>query len=228
MDPEREIFGALPPRRDDSPEFLDKETGFWAEIETDEGNGKYTFKEKVRNDATTWADKTGGRTGDCYESNDTTGIAEKTIIQIRIEHDATGTLRYIFNNPVQEGDGTWTSRDDTDENEIIHIGPGSYYAGGECRNKTNPACGPKYAVGVDQCAHTIGWWYVDATLIWRWYSPFGAADPAPAYDAWDSGKTYAQSDKVTYAGHVWVSLQNGNENHQPDTSPTWWQDNGAA
>ena len=96
MDPEREIFGALPPRRDDSPEFLDKETGFWAEIETDEGNGKYTFKEKVRNDATTWADKTGGRTGDCYESNDTTGIAEKTIIQIRIEHDATGTLRYIF------------------------------------------------------------------------------------------------------------------------------------
>jgi len=104
MDPEHEIFGALPPRRDDSPEFLDKETGFWAEIETDEGNGKYTFKEKVRNDATTWADKTGGRTGDCYESNDTTDIAEGTIIQIRIEHDATGTLRYVFDrHQVQDG-----------------------------------------------------------------------------------------------------------------------------
>ena len=104
MDPEHEIFGALPPRRDDSPEFLDKETGFWAEIETDEGNGKYTFKEKVRQNATTWADLTGGRTGDCYEANDTEGIADGTKIQIRIEHDATGTLRYIFNrHQVQDG-----------------------------------------------------------------------------------------------------------------------------
>ena len=100
MDPEREIFGALPPRRDDSPEFLDKETGFWAEIVTEVGSGKYTFKEKVRNDATTWADKTGGRTGDCYESNDLSGIATGGIIQIRIEHDSTGTLRYIFDIPI--------------------------------------------------------------------------------------------------------------------------------
>lgn len=96
MDPERDILGALPPRRDDSPDFLDKEARFWAEVVTEVGSGKYTFKEKVRNNATTWKDKSGGRTGDCYEANDLEGITVGTIIQIRIEHDAGGILRYLF------------------------------------------------------------------------------------------------------------------------------------
>jgi hypothetical protein len=69
---------------------------FWAEIVTDATGGAYTFKEEYRLNATTWADLTGGRTGTCYEANDVEGIAVGTIIQIRIEYDATGALRYVF------------------------------------------------------------------------------------------------------------------------------------
>jgi hypothetical protein len=40
--------------------------------------------------------------------------------------------------------------------------------------------------------------------------------------AWNSGTTYALNDEVQFSGLNWLSLQNGNTNHQPDTSPTWW------
>lgn len=69
---------------------------FPAEIVTDATGGAYTFKEKYRLNATTWADLTGGRTGTCYESNDVAGIAVGKIIQIRVEYDTGGTLRYVF------------------------------------------------------------------------------------------------------------------------------------
>jgi len=79
------------------PVLLPADEGFWGEIVTDATGGAYTFKEKYRADATTWADLTGGRTGTCYEANDVAGIAVGTIIKIREEYDATGTLRYVFN-----------------------------------------------------------------------------------------------------------------------------------
>jgi len=69
---------------------------FWGEVVTEVGSGVYTFKQKCRADATTWKDKTGGRTGTCYESNDVAGIAVGTIIKIRVERDTGGTLRYVF------------------------------------------------------------------------------------------------------------------------------------
>lgn len=77
--------------------FPDSEPAVWGEVVTEVGSGKYTFKEKVLTDGTTWTDKTGGRTGDCYESNDLEHIAVGKIIKIRIEHDTGGTLRYVFN-----------------------------------------------------------------------------------------------------------------------------------
>ncbi len=40
--------------------------------------------------------------------------------------------------------------------------------------------------------------------------------------AWDPTVTYALDDGVTYSGVTYESLQNGNLNHEPDTSPTWW------
>ena len=40
--------------------------------------------------------------------------------------------------------------------------------------------------------------------------------------AWSSGTTYAIDAEAQFAGSNWVSLQNGNLNHQPDVSPTWW------
>jgi len=127
---------------------------FWAEIVTDETGGAYTFKEKKREDATTWSDLTGGRTGTCYEANDVAGIALGTIIQIRIEHDATGTLRYVFNRPLRSGtadkqmlawdqttdeawdlilpDGVWIDVD-LATGKLKHIGPGpSCYCGVLC------------------------------------------------------------------------------------------------
>ena len=81
--------------RDDG--LLPTERYFWAEIVTDAGSGAYTFKEEKREDATTWSDLAGGRTGTCYEANAVAGIVVGTIIKIREEYDTTGTLRYVFN-----------------------------------------------------------------------------------------------------------------------------------
>jgi hypothetical protein len=40
--------------------------------------------------------------------------------------------------------------------------------------------------------------------------------------AWNAGTTYALNAEVQFSGLNYVSLQNGNLNHQPDISPTWW------
>ena len=40
--------------------------------------------------------------------------------------------------------------------------------------------------------------------------------------AWNSGTTYGLNDEAQFGGLNWLSLQNGNTNHQPDVSPTWW------
>jgi hypothetical protein len=51
---------------------------------------------------------------------------------------------------------------------------------------------------------------------------------------WGSGATYVLHDAVSWAGSSWISLQNANTGHSPDTSPTWWDmlaqrgDDGAA
>ncbi len=39
---------------------------------------------------------------------------------------------------------------------------------------------------------------------------------------WSSGATYAMGDSVFYSGSSYISLQDVNLNHQPDTSPSWW------
>ncbi len=41
--------------------------------------------------------------------------------------------------------------------------------------------------------------------------------------AWSSSVTYLQGDQVTYNSQLWISLQGGNLNNVPTTSPTWWQ-----
>ena len=43
-------------------------------------------------------------------------------------------------------------------------------------------------------------------------------------DTWNSGTTYAAGDLVNYDDLIYRSLQAGNLNHQPDTSPTWWSE----
>lgn len=40
--------------------------------------------------------------------------------------------------------------------------------------------------------------------------------------AWSSTVTYALGDSASFGGAIYQSLQNGNLNHQPDISPTWW------
>lgn len=45
--------------------------------------------------------------------------------------------------------------------------------------------------------------------------------------AWDSGTTYSLGDTRIKNHTVWESLQTGNLNHDPETSPTWWLDVGA-
>jgi hypothetical protein len=41
--------------------------------------------------------------------------------------------------------------------------------------------------------------------------------------AWVSTTTYAQGDQVSYASQLYISLQAGNLNNTPSTSPTFWQ-----
>jgi hypothetical protein len=56
-------------------------------------------------------------------------------------------------------------------------------------------------------------------------------DPGTAVNprgAWLIGTTYAQFDGVTYTpkGKAYISLQAANVGHEPDTSPTYWEDSG--
>jgi hypothetical protein len=49
------------------------------------------------------------------------------------------------------------------------------------------------------------------------------------YPTWSAGTTYnidnqVQKVKVKYNGKSYRSMQAGNTNHNPETSPTWWQD----
>lgn len=52
-------------------------------------------------------------------------------------------------------------------------------------------------------------------------SPFKAwfLETTPA--SWSSGTTYAKGDKATFSSIAYLSLQNGNTNHQPPNG-TWW------
>ena len=46
--------------------------------------------------------------------------------------------------------------------------------------------------------------------------------PETDYAAWSSATTYDITDRRIKAHKVWESLQAGNLNHDPETSPTWW------
>jgi len=43
-----------------------------------------------------------------------------------------------------------------------------------------------------------------------------------AYANYSAGTTYTAGTRVVYTGSIYASLQAGNLNHTPDTSPTWW------
>ena len=43
------------------------------------------------------------------------------------------------------------------------------------------------------------------------------------FGSWDSTTTYSMDNLVVYNGNAYVSLQNGNTNHTPSTSTTWWR-----
>ncbi|MBI5071260.1 MAG: hypothetical protein HZB56_23840 [Deltaproteobacteria bacterium] len=61
----------------------------------------------------------------------------------------------------------------------------------------------------------------------RLYQCSTAGTSAGGAAAWASGTTYGAAALVSYSGRTYYSLQAGNTNHQPNTSPTWWQDRGA-
>lgn len=44
--------------------------------------------------------------------------------------------------------------------------------------------------------------------------------------AWDSGTTYAQGEGVSHGGDLYISLSDGNTNHEPPNA-TWWVTTGA-
>jgi hypothetical protein len=49
-------------------------------------------------------------------------------------------------------------------------------------------------------------------------------EPLVTFGAWDAGTNYAAvASHIIYGQAAYHSLQNGNLNHQPDTSPSWWE-----
>lgn len=52
-------------------------------------------------------------------------------------------------------------------------------------------------------------------------SPYKGWFQEPTPSAWSSGTTYAKGDKATFSSIAYLSIQNGNTNHQPPNG-TWW------
>ena len=50
-----------------------------------------------------------------------------------------------------------------------------------------------------------------------------AADVSGSRGAWSSATTYALNDLATEGGHLYLSIQASNTNHDPATNSTWWQ-----
>jgi len=46
------------------------------------------------------------------------------------------------------------------------------------------------------------------------------------YAQWSPFTFYILNDIVFFDGLIYISIQNGNTNHQPNSSPTWWASNG--
>lgn len=50
------------------------------------------------------------------------------------------------------------------------------------------------------------------------------ADGAPGLaSSWSSATTYSIDQVVSHSGYIWVSLQNSNQNKDPDTETDWWE-----
>jgi len=47
------------------------------------------------------------------------------------------------------------------------------------------------------------------------------------YAQWNPSTTYAIDNIVFFDGVIYISIQNANANHQPNSSPTWWATNGS-
>lgn len=54
-----------------------------------------------------------------------------------------------------------------------------------------------------------------------------STDAVNADPDWSSVTTYSTGQTVTFGTKRWESLQDSNNNHQPDTSSTWWLDLGS-
>ena len=47
------------------------------------------------------------------------------------------------------------------------------------------------------------------------------------YAQWNPSTTYVIDNIVFFDGVIYISIQNANLNHQPNSSPTWWATNGS-
>jgi len=47
------------------------------------------------------------------------------------------------------------------------------------------------------------------------------------YAQWNPSTTYVVDNIVFFDGVIYISIQNANVNHQPNSSPTWWATNGS-
>jgi len=66
--------------------------------------------------------------------------------------------------------------------------------------------------------------WIGSATAWTSVATYSVGDRVYMdYGAWGAGTTYSVNGFCTYGGRSYRSLFSSNTNHQPDTSPVWWQ-----
>jgi hypothetical protein len=97
---------------------------FWARVASHVSGAEYTFTE-VQDDGTgatsiTWADVDGGLTGNAFEVNGTTDVANGTVVWV-VQSEANE--RWEFMGPVTSGGGASLTTQSTEQSADASVGP---------------------------------------------------------------------------------------------------------
>ena len=87
--------------------------------------------------------------------------------------------------------------------------------------KTQSVIAQQYQSSTEVGSRSIGYIY-DIDINGTKLSVEGFSDTRPNITAYAAGTTYAKLAVSRYSGYNYISLQDSNIGHQPNTSPDWW------
>jgi hypothetical protein len=83
---------------------------------------------------------------------------------------------------------------------------------------------PPLRTDPDNFAANFEAWMLELALLPGFLAVQAVATAAGAFQgAWDSGTIYAAGEAVSHDGAIWLSLQDGNEDNEPEGG-AWWAD----